>query len=43
MPVPGRRSRLYLAWVRNDSDGFVVNTERHPSSAYLILHRVRSA
>jgi hypothetical protein len=33
----------YLAWVQQHPDGFVLNTERHPSSSYLMLHRARCA
>lgn len=31
--------RGYLDWVDHHPDGFVVNTARTPSAAYLVLHR----
>jgi len=33
----------YLAWVQGHPDGFVVNCERRPSPAYLVLHRAECA
>jgi hypothetical protein len=33
----------YLAWVQSHPDGLVVNTERRPSPAYLVLHRADCA
>ena len=29
----------YLRWVTTHNDGFIVNTYRRPSAAYLRLHR----
>jgi hypothetical protein len=29
----------YLAWVHQHPDGFVVNSDRHSSPRYLVLHR----
>ncbi len=29
----------YLGWIARNPDGFVLNTERKPTRAYLVLHR----
>ncbi|PKO21830.1 MAG: hypothetical protein CVU38_12630 [Chloroflexi bacterium HGW-Chloroflexi-1] len=29
----------YLQWVETNPEGFVLNSERHPSARYLLLHR----
>ncbi|KXA92037.1 hypothetical protein AKJ65_08150 [candidate division MSBL1 archaeon SCGC-AAA259E19] len=29
----------YLAWIRNNPTGFVINAERNPSKRYLKLHK----
>jgi hypothetical protein len=34
-------NRGYLDWLDHHPDGFVINTGRIPSAAYLMLHRAR--
>lgn len=29
----------YLAWLRDHPTGFVINSTRHPTASYLVLHR----
>ena len=33
------RDKQYKDWIKNNPDGFVVNSYKEPSSTYLIIHK----